>query len=94
MNSTFKTDDLLIPEQLTATNVFAIEKHALTLPSTLQGTWQSQGCWVDVGRTLISGGYDSAAMTDESCIDYCSTHGYIYAEAKYSQECCLCSNQL
>lgn len=43
----------------------------------------------DVGRTLTQGGYyDTVAMTDESCISYCSSLGYIYAGTEYSTECC------
>jgi hypothetical protein len=43
----------------------------------------------DVGRTLTQGVYDdNAAMTDESCIAYCSREGYIYAGTEYSSQCC------
>ena len=43
----------------------------------------------DVDRTLAQGGYyDDVAMTDESCIAYCSNLGYIYAGTEYSNECC------
>lgn len=40
-------------------------------------------------RTLGSASYtDNAAMTDESCITYCTNQGYIYAGTEYSSECC------
>lgn len=40
-------------------------------------------------RTLSGSGYtDAAAMTDESCISYCSGLGYIYAGTEYANECC------
>ena len=43
----------------------------------------------DVGRTLTQAGYYSnTAMTDESCIAYCSSLGYIYAGTEYSSQCC------
>lgn len=54
-----------------------LRKHKLCLPDLS-----------DVGRTLSSGGYnDNANMTIENCINYCSTHGYIYAGTEYSAEC-------
>lgn len=38
----------------------------------------------------LTGGYysDSAAMTDESCIAYCSANNFGIAATEYSQECC------
>jgi hypothetical protein len=49
----------------------------------------------DVGRTLTQGGYDdNVAMTDESCIAYCSMEGYIYAGTEYSSQCCKFISQL
>jgi hypothetical protein len=46
----------------------------------------------DVGRTLTGGGYDdNAAMTVESCINYCNSAGFIYAGTEYSTECCMLS---
>ena len=51
-----------------------------TVPTDLQGTWVSLGCYVDVGRTLTDGGYDDViGMTDESCIADCNNAGYNYA---------------
>jgi hypothetical protein len=44
----------------------------------------------DVGRTLSGGGYDdNAAMTIESCINYCNSAGFIYAGTEYTDECCM-----
>jgi hypothetical protein len=40
-------------------------------------------------RTLSGGGYDdAAAMTEESCISYCSGQDFIYAGVEYGDECC------
>lgn len=40
-------------------------------------------------RTIGSASYtDNAAMTDESCITYCTNKGYIYAGTEYASECC------
>lgn len=47
----------------------------------------------DVGRTLTGGGYDDdLAMTDESCINYCNSAGFIYAGTEYSTQCYCGSN--
>lgn len=85
----------MIPEkrfnryQFATLEAATINKRALTVPAKLPGTWVSQGCWTDVGRTLNNGGYANAtAMTDESCIAYCEKGGYIYAGTEYAQECC------
>lgn len=60
------------------------------VPATLPGSWVSKGCYTDVGRTLTGGGYtDNVAMTDESCINYCNSGGFIYAGTEYAQECCM-----
>lgn len=43
----------------------------------------------DVGRTIGAASYTSKnAMTDEACIAYCSSLGYIYAGTEYSSQCC------
>lgn len=40
-------------------------------------------------RALTSGYYsDGSAMTDESCIAYCSSNKYGIAGVEYSQQCC------
>lgn len=79
---------------LPACDALTIERRDGIVPTTLPGSWVSQGCYVDVGRTLTGGGYDdSEAMTDESCIDYCSSAGFIYAGTEYSSQC-YCGNTL
>ncbi|PVH81496.1 copper radical oxidase [Cadophora sp. DSE1049] len=71
-----------------------IGKRDLVLPSTLPGSWRSEGCYIDVGRTLTGGGYtNNTGMTDESCIAYCEKAGYIYAGTEYAEEC-YCGNTL
>lgn len=59
------------------------------MPANLPGAWQYEGCYTDVaGRTLNGGGYaDGNNMTIESCIAYCSSHGFQYAGTEYSVEC-------
>lgn len=48
----------------------------------------------DVGRTLTGGGYtDDVAMTDLSCITYCSNQGFTYAGTEYAEECCKLVNR-
>lgn len=43
----------------------------------------------DVGRTISEATYtDTSGMTDENCINYCSSKGLQYAGTEYSQECC------
>ncbi|KAH9172526.1 copper radical oxidase [Lactarius sanguifluus] len=61
----------------------------------LPAGWTSQGCYsdnVDGGRALTSGGYvDATGMTVESCVNFCSGQGFIYAGIEYAQEC-YCGN--
>ncbi|KAF4631376.1 hypothetical protein G7Y89_g6750 [Cudoniella acicularis] len=77
--STFATPNALVIEK---------RQNNLLISTTLPGTWTSEGCYVDVGRTINQAGYDdNAAMTQESCINYCSTQGYIYAGVEYSSQC-------
>lgn len=46
----------------------------------------------DVGRTIGEATYtDTANMTGENCISYCSSKGFQYAGTEYSQECCTSS---
>jgi hypothetical protein len=65
------------------------------VPNNLPGAWAYQGCYTDIpGRSLTGGGYaDDKAMTDESCIAYCSSKGFQYAGTEYSQEC-YCGSSL
>ncbi|KAH9207298.1 hypothetical protein DL95DRAFT_527981 [Leptodontidium sp. 2 PMI_412] len=85
---------LLWISSITTTQAAIIGKRDLVLPSTLPGTWKSQGCYIDVGRTLTGGGYtNNTGMTDESCIAYCEKAGYIYAGTEYAEEC-YCGNTL
>ena len=60
------------------------------VPTTLPGKWTYQGCYTDPGpRTLNAASYtNNTGMTDESCISYCNTLGYIYAGTEYSSQCC------
>jgi hypothetical protein len=40
-------------------------------------------------RTLTEATYtNTTGMTDESCIAFCTTGGFIFAGAEYAQECC------
>ncbi|KAA8569468.1 hypothetical protein EYC84_001099 [Monilinia fructicola] len=56
--------------------------------------WTSQGCYIDVGRTLFEGEYiDNSNMTDETCISYCTSKDLNYAGTEYSSEC-YCGNSL
>jgi hypothetical protein len=68
----------------------ALDKRVATVPTTLPGTWQYQGCYIDFGpRTLSGPSYTTKqAMSVESCINYCDSVGYIYAGTEWSQECC------
>ncbi|KAH7906672.1 copper radical oxidase-like protein [Hygrophoropsis aurantiaca] len=64
--------------------------------NALPGTWSALGCYTDNGgaRTLSAALYaDTANMTIESCINFCSTgsNAYIYAGVEYAQEC-YCGN--
>lgn len=44
----------------------------------------------DVVRTISDATYtDTANMTDENCISYCSSKGLQYAGTEYAQECCM-----
>ncbi|KAK1834732.1 putative fungistatic metabolite [Podospora conica] len=65
-----------------------------SIPSTLPDGWASQGCWIDVGRTIGAAGYASAtAMTIQSCVSFCETRGFAYAGVEYSTEC-FCGNTM
>ncbi|KAF7933528.1 uncharacterized protein EAE98_003237 [Botrytis deweyae] len=69
-------------------------RNELTPSQSLPGTWVSQGCYVDVGRTLSEGEYiDNTNMTDESCFSYCTSKSLNYAGTEYASEC-YCGNSL
>jgi hypothetical protein len=58
------------------------QRRSLTPATGLPGTWQYYGCYSDSTsqRTLGLASYtDSAAMTDESCVNFCSAKGYTFA---------------
>ncbi|KUJ12265.1 uncharacterized protein LY89DRAFT_738058 [Mollisia scopiformis] len=76
-------------------NAVVLEKRGGVVPSTLPGTWAYQGCYTDPGpRTLSASSYTTTtAMTDESCINYCSNLGYYYAGTEYSSQC-YCDNAI
>jgi hypothetical protein len=43
----------------------------------------------EVGRTLSGASYSNdTTMTDESCINYCSALGFLYAGTEYASQCC------
>lgn len=42
----------------------------------------------DVGRTLTGASYSNSTMTDEQCVAYCDSKGFIYAGTEYSSQCC------
>ncbi|TGO46222.1 hypothetical protein BOTNAR_0602g00010 [Botryotinia narcissicola] len=74
--------------------VLALLAAFLTTSQSLSDTWVSQGCYVDVGRTLFEGEYiDSTNMTDESCISYFTPKILNYAGTEYASEC-YCGNSL
>lgn len=60
----------------------------LSVPATLPGQWQYEGCYTDIpGRTLTGGGYvNGTHMTAETCISYCQTRGFKFAGTEYSVE--------
>ncbi|TDL23452.1 hypothetical protein BD410DRAFT_838937 [Rickenella mellea] len=75
-----------------ATPSIPLSRRDLTIPATLPGSWQSQGCWTDTvaSRTLSSSATtDTTGMTIEKCISFCGA--YSYAGVEYSQEC-YCGN--
>ncbi|KAJ8597264.1 copper radical oxidase-like protein [Rhizopogon salebrosus TDB-379] len=85
----------LIYSLIEVTNAYRFPSHHLH--RRLPGTWSTLGCWTDnVGgtRTLSAAAYtDTANMTVESCINFCSTgsNAYVYAGVEYAQEC-YCGN--
>ncbi|KAI1323225.1 hypothetical protein F5Y16DRAFT_351006 [Xylariaceae sp. FL0255] len=51
------------------------------------GTWQYEGCWTDVGRTINAASTTSQNMTAEFCVAFCDAAGYNYAGTEYYDEC-------
>ncbi|KAK7458254.1 WSC domain-containing protein [Colletotrichum acutatum] len=78
-------------------NAASIARRDVRASSTLQTGWSYSGCYTDNNngiRQLSRDGYrDYAAMTEESCIAYCSSKGYPIAGVEYSSEC-YCDYQL
>lgn len=71
--------------------VEVLDKRDGVVSTNLPTTWTYQGCYTEGtnGRTLASASYsNTTGMTEESCIAYCNTLGYLYAGTEYSQECC------
>ena len=62
---------------------------ALTPPATLPGSYQYAGCYKDSGERRLDGARydDTANMTDESCVAFCSSKGFPLAGVEYAQEC-------
>lgn len=71
----------------------SLDKRGLAISTNLPGQWTSKGCYTDnVGtRALNSKSYADDGMTQESCVNFCSTAGYAFAGVEYSREC-YCSN--
>lgn len=71
-----------------------LQKRA-AISTNLPAGWASQGCFTDNVNSRALGGkfYFDAAMTEESCISYCSSNGFAYAGVEYSQEC-YCGNTI
>ncbi|KAK1633545.1 WSC domain-containing protein, partial [Colletotrichum phormii] len=78
-------------------NAASIAKRDVKTSSTLQTGWSYSGCYTDNNngiRQLSRDGYrDYNAMTEETCIAYCSSKGYPVAGVEYSSEC-YCDFQL
>lgn len=73
--------------------VEVLSKRDGVVSTNLPTTWTYQGCYTEIpnARALASASYTNATgMTEESCIAFCDTLGYIYAGTEYSQECCKC----
>lgn len=64
-------------------------KRALSISTNLPTGWSYLGCYTDsVGtRTLPGSTYNGNAMTEESCVSFCQSHGYPYAGTEYGGEC-------
>ncbi|KAG7050936.1 WSC domain-containing protein [Colletotrichum scovillei] len=78
-------------------NAASIARRDVRASSTLQTGWSYSGCYTDNNhgiRQLSRDGYrDYSAMTEESCIAFCSSKGYPVAGVEYSSEC-YCDYQL
>lgn len=60
------------------------------IPTNLPANWSSVGCFTDVStsRTLAAKStVDTANMTIENCINFCSPLDYHYAGVEFGQEC-------
>ncbi|CAP60434.1 uncharacterized protein PODANS_1_7300 [Podospora anserina S mat+] len=80
---------------LLAASFVTLSLAQLSVPATLPGQWQYEGCYTDIpGRTLTGGGYvNGTHMTAETCISYCQTRGFKFAGTEYSVEC-FCGNSI
>lgn len=71
-------------------NAASIARRDVRASSTLQTGWSYSGCYTDNNngiRQLSRDGYrDYSAMTEESCVAYCSSKGYPVAGVEYSSE--------
>lgn len=68
-----------------------LHRRGVVIPTQLPGGWTSKGCYTEgsSSRALTGASYNTnTAMTDESCITFCSGKGFIYAGTEYSAECC------
>ncbi|KAL3424090.1 WSC domain-containing protein [Phlyctema vagabunda] len=84
----FRALFLLSLVNLISARSYPVKRALLAVPKTLPGSWSSLGCYTDIGRTLAGGAYnDKIAMTTESCINYCTLKGYLYAGTESSEQC-------
>ncbi|KAJ3544200.1 hypothetical protein NMY22_g2863 [Coprinellus aureogranulatus] len=63
-----------------------------SIPSSLPGSWTSQGCVtdnVDGVRTLTGPHFSSGdSMTIQTCITFCDAQNFVFAGVQASGECC------
>ena len=59
----------------------SLHRRALAISPNLPANWSSKGCYSDNvnSRALNGKTYADGAMTQESCISFCSNNGYAYA---------------
>lgn len=70
-----------------------VSRDSPQVSTSLPDNWTYQGCFSDsvASRTLAAAtDIDPTALTEESCIAFCASAGYIYAGVEYTQECCAC----
>ncbi|KAF8196991.1 glyoxal oxidase N-terminus-domain-containing protein [Pholiota molesta] len=63
---------------------------APSIPATLPGTWTFQRCVTDTtaSRTLSGDTFaDGTGMTIESCINFCTTNGFVFAGTEFGVHC-------